>query len=396
MCRSSFEVDRTSSLRSQSPDRSVLGLAFLLVGLFAYSLYGLAQVAIFVQQEARVSGAAAGLHASAFALGLVISGLTSTRLAKRIGTRAVVWGGAVAMAGAAAAIAIGPPILVLTVSAAFVEGIGGGSVLAAVNELLVYRFERRAAAALSAANVAASLASLAGPVIVAGLSTFGYGWRPMLLLPILAVGIGFAFFGRLDMAADAPSQDAVPVHLGTVFWSRWLVLVLVIGIEFSTVFSVAPLLQRRYGLDTAASAGMLGWLIGGMLFGRIGGIQLSNWRALHGQLLLAGLVFAMIGALTVWVSPTIPMGIAGLVLAGAGIGTLYPEAVAAAVRSVPGSERAASARCSVGFGIALLVAPVLLGATADATDAVTTFAFVPLLIGCTTGLGIAAAGLGRS
>jgi len=298
-----------------------------------------------------------------------------------VGTRAVVWGGAIVMACAAAAIAIGPATLVLTISAAFAEGVGGGAMLAIINELVVNRFEERAAATLSGANVAASLASLAGPVIVAGLIAAEYGWRPMLLLPLLAVGLGFLVFGRLDTSSSGATGDLGSAPLGRAFWLRWLVLVLAIAIEFGTVFTVAPLLQGGHRLGTAASAGMLAWLIGGMLLGRIAGFGLSDWRVLHGRLLFVGLGVVMVGAIALWASPTLPVAVAGLVVAGTGIGTLYPEAIAAAVRSVPGAETAASARCSIGFGFALFLSPLVLGLVADAFDVAAAFVLVPILTG---------------
>jgi hypothetical protein len=67
-----------------------------------------------------------------------------------------------------------------------------------------------------------------------------------------------------------------------------------------------------------------------------------------------------------WVSPIALMDQLALGVIGLGVSNLYPQAVDAAIKSANGSDVIAAARCSLAFGVALLCAPLLLGAAADA------------------------------
>jgi fucose permease len=66
-----------------------------------------------------------------------------------------------------------------------------------------------------------------------------------------------------------------------------------------------------------------------------------------------------------WFSPASIVLQLSLGVIGLGVANLYPQAVDVAIKVAKGSDVLASARCSLAFGVALLLAPLLLGAVAD-------------------------------
>lgn len=69
-----------------------------------------------------------------------------------------------------------------------------------------------------------------------------------------------------------------------------------------------------------------------------------------------------------------------LFVTGLGIASLYPFVVSLALGAVAGPLEAASARISLASGLAILVAPFMLGALADLTTLRSVQALLPLLL----------------
>jgi hypothetical protein len=83
-----------------------------------------------------------------------------------------------------------------------------------------------------------------------------------------------------------------------------------------------------------------------------------------------GLIFAGVGAGVAWVSTAAIVSGAALFLAGVGVAVLYPLGVAAALAGAPGQLALAGNRLTLASGLAILVAPLALGAIADATGVI--------------------------
>ncbi len=348
-----------------------------LVGLFAYLLYALGAATPYLKSALGLSDFQVGLHSSAFALGVIVSGLVGDRLAARFppALLLLVTAGGEAAAGAVVALA---PYLGATLAAASVMGLCGSLMLAVVNASIVKRHPRHSERVLTEAQVAASICSLATALLL-GLSVkLGGGWQPVLVLPLAAV-LAAAMF-RLGRRRSAPSQQlgqgsTQEVHaekradngsgpLPLIFWLRWAVAAAVIAIEFALVFWGPTTLRTRPGLDAGAASAAMAFFICGMLAGRIlGSFLLARVKGTF--LLPAGAILAAAGAVVLRGSSSLAISSAALLAAGLGVANLYSIAVDAAIRAVPGRAVQAAARCSFAFGVALLAGPPLLGALAD-------------------------------
>lgn len=117
-----------------------------------------------------------------------------------------------------------------------------------------------------------------------------------------------------------------------------------------------------------------------MLAGRYAGSRFS--RILPAlRLLGAALCVAVIGLPLLWLAPSPALRIAGLFVVGLGLANVHPLGIALAVGTAPGQADRAAARLTVGSGMSVLIAPVVLGALADAVGIHNAFGItIPLLL----------------
>jgi hypothetical protein len=86
------------------------------------------------------------------------------------------------------------------------------------------------------------------------------------------------------------------------------------------------------------------------------------------------------GFLLYWLAPVAALAVAGLFVAGFGVANLFPLTVALAIGAAPGLSNQAGARLSLASGVAILGAPLLLGALADAVGIWLAYAVVPIFL----------------
>jgi len=115
-----------------------------------------------------------------------------------------------------------------------------------------------------------------------------------------------------------------------------------------------------------------------MVLGRVSGSRFTR-RVPGEKHLVAALLATITGFLFFWQAELAIINIAGLFLAGLGVANLYPLIVSLAVGVVPTQANLASARISLGAGLAIFSAPLILGWIADGHGIKTAYRIVPLL-----------------
>jgi MFS family permease len=90
-----------------------------------------------------------------------------------------------------------------------------------------------------------------------------------------------------------------------------------------------------------------------------------------------GLALTFVAVLVVWLSGSWWVSAVAMAVAGFGVGILYPPAAAITLAAAPGAPAAASARLVLAAGLAILVAPLLLGVAADVSDIGVAWLLVP-------------------
>lgn len=344
------------------------GLTWLCYGLLAY--YAFVQAALgpvmpFLRDELALSYTLGGLHPSAFAAGMIIAGLRADRAAKRWGRRAALWGGALGM-GLGLLLFIAGRQIWATLPAVLLMGLAGTLLLVTVQSALADRHGRWSATALTEANVAASLSATLAPLAVGTLAARGAGWRAGLLLAV-ALLLLLIVVGRAVAPPPPPPPDPEPAgtaRLPRRFWRLWLVLLLAVAAEWCVVLWSADYLETIGGLVRSDAARWLSAFFLAALIGRVVGSRLT--RRVPGEpLLLLAMLIAAVGVALLLFPPLPGLRVAGLAVAGVGIGNLFPLALSIAVGLAPRHRDEASARVALAAGIAILLAPLLLGGLAD-------------------------------
>lgn len=344
-------------------------LAFARLSLGGYLLYGVGYVVPLLRRDLGLSESLAGLHASAIAVGIILSGIAGERFVRRLGTDPAGRASVVAFGASAAGVAVAPHVAV-SLTGGLIFGFFGGVVLSLVNQQLSALGGRSASVALARANLSALVASLLAPLAIAAFEDLGAGGRLGLLVPLPLIGLIEVVNWRRPIggprAPDARSaRHPAPGRLPGTYWRAWVVLVLVVSIEFSVVFWASTLIGIQTGAGTSEATTAAAAFVLGMIVARAAvstGLGTSTSRT---RLMTIALVLVVIGILGAWQATTVPLSAVALFLAGLGVGPLYPVGVAFSLGLVRAAPEASAARTTLASGVAILFAPFLLAVTAE-------------------------------
>jgi MFS family permease len=170
------------------------------------------------------------------------------------------------------------------------------------------------------------------------------------------------------------------------YWLSWVLIVLVVSVEFAIVFWASSLVQRQVGISLGDATLVAAGFYAGMASARVG----LSLHVVGGQdplrLMRGGIVTALLGSLVAWAAASVEQAVLGIYLGGLGTGFLYPLGIAVALALVPGLEDRGSARLILASGVAILVAPFVLGVVADVSAVSTAWLLIPAL--CLAALGL--------
>ncbi|WNB87579.1 MFS transporter [Cellulomonas sp. ATA003] len=377
---------------------------------WGWFLYSFSPAIPLIAAEQRISGAQAGLHGTAMAVGTVASAFLSARLVGRLGRRgALLVAGGVLVTGIV--VLLLGQVTALTLTGALVTALGGTLAVSAAQPALAVHHGEASASAVSEANGMGALFGLVAPLALGTSVAAGWGWRPAVAIAVVLMVVACVLVTRLPArgalghpepppppaadaapraAADAAPQAAterVPAtrRYSRAYWLFWCALIAAVAIENATTFWVADLVAERTGAGPGIATGALAGLVGGMAVMRFAvGALLRRWSA--ETLLVAAFALSSLGWLTTWTATSTPVALAGLLLAGLGYGAQYPLAIALVLRASSGRPDQAQAGSSLGVGLAIGAAPFALGALADAVGTRAAFVLVPALmaVGATT------------
>jgi MFS family permease len=348
-------------------DRFTL-LAYFMLGYFAYTQAALGPAVPFLRAELDLSYTVAGLHFSALAIGMILAGLTAAEATVRWGRGTLFWGGGAGMLAGALLLIAGRSALA-TVGAAFIMGLLGTYLLASIPAMLSDRHGSRRATALTESNTFASAATILPPLLIGLGSQTGLGWGLAFVLAGIAWVVATVFNARVALPAapedNLPGQKAGRRPLPRDFWVLWVMVVVVVAVEWSMVAWGTDFLTSVVGLEPALASGLASAYFVAMLIGRFTGSRLT--LRLDSQALLpAALGLAGTGFVIFWLAPIPALNVLGLFITGLGIANLFPLTLVLATSAAADQADQASARITLAAGIAILAAPQVLGAFADA------------------------------
>ena len=342
-----------------------------------------------LRAEQGTSRAVAGLHGTMLAVGALIAAWVQVTATRRFGRRAVVVGGAVLLVAGVLLLVSGGGV-VTTMLGALVAGTGGSSALNAASPALAAHHGEAGAAAISEANAVAAAVGIAAPLAVGAAVAAGLGWRPGIVVAVPLALVSIVWLLRLPpepaLARQAPPEPGGPrLPLGVPFWALCGVLTLGVGVEFATTFWAGDLLASRLGVAPGTAAAGVTAFVAGMAVGRAVGGSLAL-RIAAERLITGAILLAVTGWAVLWLAPSVPVALLGLVVAGLGVAVHFPLSISLLMRASDGRSDTAAAFASLGGGLAIGTAPFALGALADAFGTHRGFLLVPVLLLTALGL----------
>jgi MFS family permease len=330
----------------------------------SYSFYVVGASAAFVAVALSLSDTQAGLHSSFMALGMIVAGVAGERFDGLAGVRRVHLLAMGLLAVSLLALAWAPSVVV-TLSASLGIGLGAGAMFGHVNHRLGAGGGSLARLRLTRAAFVAKASQLMAPVAIVVGAMVGFEWQ-FVVLPVLGLVAVLFVWSR-------SAEPGVAVHgergrLPRAYWLPWVLTVMVIGLEFFVVVWGGSLVAARTGVSLADATLTISAFIAGMIAGRAVMSMEATGRLEAMWIIRGGLLLTFVAVLVVWVSGSWWVSAAAMAVAGFGVGILYPPCAAITLAAAPSAPAAASARLVLAAGLAILVAPLLLGVIADLSD----------------------------
>ena len=336
----------------------------------------------FLRSELHLNYTMGGLLLSTLALGMVLAGLIGDRIARRFGRRYVFWYGAVGASFGATCLAFSRSAMI-GLPAVFIMGFCAGLVQVMIQAILVDLHGENQTIALLEANIAASISTCLAPFIVGGFQRFGLGWRSGLFLVVVFLILLICNYWFVPIPHPGlKSQASNNIRMGKlplIFWIYWVIVFLVVSIEWCMNVWGADFMVSVLGIEKINASVIMSGFLGTYVIGRVIGSRLSRIMKSR-NLLLLSLAFTFVGFPLFWLGRLPYLYLPGLFIVGFGVANLYPLTMSLAIGIVSEQSNLASARVSLSAGTAIFIAPLVLGWLADRITILNSYAVVIVLI----------------
>jgi len=217
-------------------------LVYLLLSLYVYMLNLPGPITGYLRQEFQLTYTESSLHFSAFAAGVLVTGLLAGPLIRKLAPWRVMAIGSLGLGVGGLILAWGRQPAV-TIFGLFLMGCLGTWILSIYPLILEEEMGSRSSVGITEANTLCSIFAAAAPLLVGALAGQAVGWRMAIYL---AAGIALALGVWLWVSSvragqnptvPSPILDSTPSgRLPRSYWLLWLALMFGIAIEFCTVY----------------------------------------------------------------------------------------------------------------------------------------------------------------
>lgn len=357
----------------------------MLLGDITYIAVSLGPLMPYLRAELGINYTIGALHFSAWALGIVCAGMLGDKVMNRFGRIPT-------LRICSAGIVIGICFLLmmhtpyLTIPGAWFTGMLGSISSQTVNSIMADRFGASRAIGITEAYIACSIASCLAPLLISLCVKASLGWRIAVLVPVsFFISLFYIFARRLPNLPQHIGKSMNASLLPLSYWMYWFVILLNVACEWSIIFWSAEFLEHSVKLMKAdASAAVTAFFVANLL-GRIIGRRLARQFDVH-ILLAVSAVIAIFGFLFFWLGQSALVNIIGLFVTGLGIANFYPLSLSAAISTAPEAASLATSRISLASGLAMLVAPLVMGFIADHTNISVAYGTVAFLLTICAGM----------
>lgn len=311
--------------------RAVAGmcLSFIVIGALQ-AMYGPAIPAM--RHRFGLSSGAVGIALSVHFLGALLGVLGTPALRRQAANRAF-------LALALGAIALGclvfaaAPLWPMALAGAFVAGIGFGWIDVGVNEFFIEFYGSGSTGMLNLLHANFGVGAVLGPLLVGAIPGHLYPWAfalcAALSLTLLGTVTGVSGRGTAVRSGERAREAAV-WRLAILFM---IFFALHVGVESGAGgWETSHLVHLGWATGPAAMATSGFWLA--MTASRFGLAPLARYFTAQ-QILLSGILVMLSGALVAYWGPVAPLG---YVIAGLGVGPLFPTGLVWLAEKLPGVQ----------------------------------------------------------
>jgi len=342
----------------------VTWMLYLLGMYYAYMQTGLGPIMAFLRDEFALSYSVAGMHFSAFAIGMIIIGVYGALFTSWLGRNRALWGGAGGMACGAILLIIAPHPA-FTLSSTFLMGVAGSLMIMNTRAGISDHHAEFRHIATTESAILLSLGNGFSALAISVFVSVGLGWRfaPILIL-LIVLGLWLSQPPLQIKPFAAPTEQHVPSTLPRLFWVYWMVMFLGAGVEWSLNFWGTEFLTTVHGIEPATAAALMSGYFTCMVFGRYLGSRLVRSFELQ-RLLATILLIALLTFPIYWLVDSPIISIIAFYMIGIMIANLTPLVLSITLNIAPSAANAIASRISLAAGFAILLAPQLLGTVAD-------------------------------
>jgi MFS family permease len=327
----------------------------------------------YIRSAEGISYLVAALHQVAFAGGVGIAGALSARDRIPVGRRAMIAAGLAGGALAALLLGYGDSAPV-TITGALLMGLFATLALIRVWAALADAHGSQRAVAMSEGEVAVSLAGIATPLLLSTLATSAATWRLTFAIGALAVTVAVIAVLRSEVPPPRPREREQSPRARA---RPTLVIVFaIVALEFSLSFWLASYLNDYVGLARDTAVALVSVLYAANLTGRLLASRLARSHAPE-SVLIAALAAVLAGLPFLLIASDAAVAVSGIVLAGAGIGALFPMTSSLHIQASGRTADNALGEVITVAALGEITGPLLVGALAQATNLHTGLLFLP-------------------
>lgn len=343
-------------------------LIYALLSLYVFMLNVPGPVTNYLKDEFTMSYTLSSLHFSAFAAGVLVTGLFGAYFIPRFPRQKVLAFGALGLGVGGLILAFGRSPAV-TIAGIFLMGCIGTLILSIYPAILDEEMGARSPVGISEANTIASLFAGIAPLLVGFLVQKAVGWRPaVVLIAAVSLSLGGWLLLRFGGSPQSASARKIPAKqtgkLPGMYWIWWLALMLGIAVEYCIIYWGADYVEKVLGFSKNTATQSVSLFMAGMIIGRFFGSRLLE-RVPPMKLISGSISLSVFGFALFWSGISPLLGLVGLMLLGLGGANLYPVLVSMAIASAGELKAEAGARATLATGTAILFLPLVLGIVSD-------------------------------
>lgn len=343
-------------------------LIYALLSLYVFMLNVPGPVTNYLKDEFTMSYTLSSLHFSAFAAGVLVTGLFGAYFIPRFPRQKVLAFGALGLGVGGLILAFGRSPAV-TIAGIFLMGCIGTLILSIYPAILDEEMGARSPVGISEANTIASLFAGIAPLLVGFLVQKAVGWRPaVVFIAAVSLSLGVWLLLRFGGSQQSASARKIPAKqtgkLPGMYWIWWLALMLGIAVEYCIIYWGADYVEKVLGFSKNTATQSVSLFMAGMIIGRFFGSRLLE-RVPPMKLISGSISLSVFGFALFWSGISPLLGLVGLMLLGLGGANLYPVLVSMAIASAGELKAEAGARATLATGTAILFLPLVLGIVSD-------------------------------